>query len=59
MRSVYLPLYVFLQRVYTNKYYLHDRIISRREVVWAHKTSLIPPFFIEVPVPKHFDVTFR
>ena len=31
--------------------YLHDRIISLREKVWAHKTSLTKPFLIEVPVP--------
>ena len=30
---------------------LHDHIISLREEVWAHKTSLTLPLFIEVPVP--------
>jgi hypothetical protein len=30
---------------------VYDRIISLREDVWPHKTSLIPPLFIEVPVP--------
>ena len=29
---------------------MHDRIISLREEVWVHKTNLIPPLFIEVPV---------
>jgi hypothetical protein len=30
---------------------LHDRIISVRGEVWAHKTSLASPLFIEVHVP--------
>ena len=30
---------------------LRDRIISLRREVWAYKTSLTPPLFIEVPVP--------
>ena len=30
---------------------LHDRIIFLREEVRTYKTSLIPPHFIEVPVP--------
>ena len=30
--------------------HLHDRIISLRREVWAHKTSLISPLFIELPV---------
>jgi len=31
--------------------HLHDHIISRRGVFWAHKTSVTPPLFIEVSVP--------
>jgi hypothetical protein len=30
--------------------HVHDHIISLRGGVWAHKTSLSPPLFIEVPV---------
>jgi hypothetical protein len=30
---------------------LHDPIISLRGKVWAHKTSLTPSLFIEVPAP--------
>jgi hypothetical protein len=30
--------------------HLNDRIISLRGDVWANKSSLIPPYFIEVPV---------
>ena len=30
--------------------YLYDLIISLREEVWAHKTSLTLPLFIQVPV---------
>jgi len=32
--------------------HLHDHIISLRGKVWAHKTSLIQPLFIIVPVPR-------
>jgi len=31
--------------------YLHDRFISLRGEIWAHKNSLTPSLFIEVPVP--------
>jgi hypothetical protein len=34
-----------------NGKHLHDRIISVRGEVWAHKTSLTSPLFIEVHVP--------
>ena len=30
---------------------LHDSSISKRGEDWAHKTSLTPPLFIEMPVP--------
>ena len=33
--------------------HLHDHIISLKRDVWAHKTSLTQPLFIEVPVPSH------
>jgi hypothetical protein len=32
--------------------HLHDCIISLRGEVWAHKTNLTLPLFIEVPVPR-------
>ena len=32
--------------------HLHDIVISLRWEVWAHKTSLTPLLFIEVPVPR-------
>ena len=31
--------------------HLHDSSISPRETVWARKTSLTPPLFIDVSVP--------
>jgi hypothetical protein len=31
--------------------HLHGRIISLRVEVWAHRTSLYPTLFIEMPVP--------
>jgi len=30
---------------------LHDQVISLREEIWFHKTSLTPTVFIEVPLP--------
>ena len=30
---------------------MHDRIISLRGEAWARKVNLIPPYFIQVPVP--------
>ena len=32
--------------------HVHDRITSLIEDAWAHKSSLISPGFIEVPVPR-------
>jgi hypothetical protein len=29
----------------------HDRIILVRDEIWVHKSSSIPPLFIEVHVP--------
>jgi hypothetical protein len=40
----------------TNGKHLHDRIISVRGEVWAHKTSLASPLFIEVHVPSQESV---
>ena len=37
----------------TSRKHLYDRIIPLYEDVWAHKTSLTPPLFIELPVPNH------
>jgi hypothetical protein len=34
---------------------VHDRIISLRGKVWAHKTRFTPPLFIEVPVSNQED----
>ena len=31
--------------------HLHDRINLLRGEVWAHKTSLTLPFFIEISIP--------
>ena len=31
--------------------HVHDRIMSLRVETWAHRTSLTPPLFIELPVP--------
>jgi hypothetical protein len=36
---------------YSDGKYLHDRIISLRGQVWAHKTNLIPSHVIKVHVP--------
>ena len=40
----------------TNGKHLHDRIISVRGEVWAHKTILASPLFIEVHVPSQESV---
>ena len=37
----------------TCRKHLYDRIIPLNEEVWAHKTRLTPPLFIELPVPNH------
>ena len=44
-------LYVRIDILPTYENHFHDRIISLRGQVWAHKTSLTPPLFIGVPVP--------
>ena len=36
--------------LFTCEKHLHDYIISLRGKVWAHKTSLTQPLYIEVPV---------
>ena len=38
--------------------HVHDRIISLRGGVWVHKANLIPPLFIEVPVPSKENERF-
>jgi len=38
--------------------HLHNRIISLRREVWAHKTGLTPSLFIEVYVPSHWPPIF-
>ena len=44
-------LYVWVAILLTLGKQFHGRIISLRRDVCAHKTSLTPPFFIEVSVP--------
>ena len=36
--------------------YLHQSLFINHRV-WSHKTSLMPPLFIEVPVPGHLSET--
>ena len=43
---LYMMVRIFLIR----RAHLHDRIITLRGDACAHKTSLPPPLFIEVPV---------
>ena len=43
--------YVRADILLTCRKHLHHRIISLRGEDCAHKTSLTPPLFIEVPVP--------
>jgi hypothetical protein len=45
--SYFFKVHILLIRVK----HLHDQIISLRDQIWAHRTSLTPPLFIEVPVP--------
>ena len=44
------PLYVRIVILLACEKHLHDRILLLREKIWAHKTNLIPPLFIEVSV---------
>jgi hypothetical protein len=44
-------LYVRADNLLTCRKHVHHRIISLRGEDCAHKTSLTPPLFIEVPVP--------
>ena len=48
---MFARLYVRVGIVHTCGKLLHDRIVSLRGKVSAHKTSLTPPLFIEVYVP--------
>jgi cellulose synthase/poly-beta-1,6-N-acetylglucosamine synthase-like glycosyltransferase len=43
---------VYTRRRKTNYVYRTWRLIQNNLEVWAHKTSLTPPCFIEVPVPE-------
>jgi len=46
-------------KYFTCEKHLYGRIISLRGEVRAHKTSLTPPFFIEMPVPKNITHTTK
>ena len=50
--TVIARLYVSVGILLTRRKYLHDCISSLRGDVCAHKTSLTPQLFIEVPVPR-------
>ena len=43
-------LYVGIGLLITRGKHFNDRIISLKGEAWDHQTSLIPPFYIEVPV---------
>jgi len=45
-----LPVYVRVGILSTCGKHLHDRIVSPRGEIWAHKTSLTLPLLIKVPV---------
>ena len=45
---MFARLYVRVGSLITRGKHLHVRIPSLREKVWIHKTSLIPPLFIEI-----------
>ena len=49
--TLFARLYVRVDILLTCGKHVHDGIISLREEVWAHKTSLIQPPLIEVSVP--------
>ena len=49
--ALLVQLYVAARILLTWGSYMHDWIISIRVEVWRNRTSLIPPLFIEVPVP--------
>jgi hypothetical protein len=46
-------LYVKVDILVMYEKHLHDRIISIRGDNWVYKTSLTPPYFINVPVQSH------
>jgi len=50
--TLFARLYVVVVILLTCVKHLQDRIISLRGDVWVHKTSLTPPFVLEVPVPR-------
>ena len=43
--------YASVENLLTCRKHLHNRIISLRGEVWAHKASLKPPLYIGLPVP--------
>ena len=47
-----MPLYVRVGMLLACEKHLDDRIISLRQKIWVHKTSLAPPLSIEVYVPR-------
>ena len=51
-------LYASVDILLTCVRHLHDRIISLRVEVCAHKANLTPPRFIEVPVRKKWAVMY-
>ena len=51
--TLFFRIYVSVNIFLTCGKYLHDRIISLRREILAHKTSLPPPPFIEVLVLSH------
>ena len=55
--TLFVLLYVGVCIFLTRGKHLHDHIISIIEV-WAYKTNLPPPSFIEVPVPRQESVVF-
>ena len=49
-------LYVMVRIVLRRRTHLYDRIITLRGDACAHKTSLPPPPFIEVPVQEQHSL---
>ena len=53
--KVIFKLYVRVGILFTRGKRLNDLVMLLRVEVWANKTSLTPPLFIEVPVPGHIS----
>jgi hypothetical protein len=47
MITLFALLYVRFVILLTRRKCLQDRIISKRGEIWAHKTRLTPPLFID------------